>query len=157
MKQTWYRRVYWPLALLLILSTGRLHGQAAAYLDASAQNFGTLNICPPGSTTPKPCSATLTADFEVTASGTLGTPKVLTRGAPNLDFTLVSTTCSGTIQAIAICTVTAAFSPKSPGLREGAIELVSAAGNTLATAYLHGIGIGPQVDFDGAPPAVLVT
>ncbi len=50
-------------------------------------NFGSANVCAPGQTTPAPCSQTLTLSFNVNAGGTLGTPKVLTGGAPNLDFT----------------------------------------------------------------------
>ena len=65
-------------------------------LQTQSVNFGSVNICPAGQTTPAPCSETMTLTFTVTASGTLGTPKALTLGAPNLDFTLASgSTCTG--------------------------------------------------------------
>lgn len=61
-------------------------------------NFGNVNLCAVGHTTPAPCSETLTLTYNVTAGGTLGTPKVLTLGAPNLDFTLASgPTCTGSV------------------------------------------------------------
>jgi len=59
-------------------------------LQTQSVNFGSAYVCTPGYTTPAPCSQTLTLNYNVTASGTLGTPQILTGGAPNLDFTLAS-------------------------------------------------------------------
>jgi hypothetical protein len=53
-------------------------------------NFGKANLCPDGQTPTPPCSESLTLTYNVTEGGTLGTPKVLTQGAPDLDFTLAS-------------------------------------------------------------------
>jgi sugar lactone lactonase YvrE len=39
------------------------------------------------------------------------------------------------------------FSPKSAGPRNGAVQIVDGSGNVLATTYIHGIGVGPQVTF----------
>ena len=50
-------------------------------------------------------------------AGTLGTPLVVTQGTAGLDFSLASTTCSGTLAAGSSCTVTVAFTPTVPGLR----------------------------------------
>ena len=59
-------------------------------LQTHSVNFEGVNVCAPGQTTPAPCSNTLTLNFHTNADVTLGTPKVLTGGAPNLDFTLAS-------------------------------------------------------------------
>jgi len=43
------------------------------------------------------------------------------------------------------CTVNVTFSPKYPGVRNGAVLVNDSLGKTLATAYLYGTGSGPQV------------
>jgi hypothetical protein len=45
------------------------------------------------------------------------------------------------------CTVTVNFTPKYPGMRQDAIIVTDNAGKVLATAFLHGIGVGPQLVF----------
>jgi sugar lactone lactonase YvrE len=88
-------------------------------------------------------SASATATFNVTTAGTMGTPIVLTQGAPNLDFTLgTGSTCIGTV-AIGNCTVSVNFAPTVPGQRLGAVELTNSSGTVIATAFISGIGSGP--------------
>jgi sugar lactone lactonase YvrE len=84
------------------------------------------------------------ATFNVTAAGTLGTPIVLTQGAPNLDFTLntTGTTCTGSV-AVGTCTVNVTFAPTVPGQRLGAVELTNSSGTVIATALFSGTGSGP--------------
>ena len=54
-----------------------------------AVNFGNVNVCPAGQTTPAPCSQTLTLNYNVERdTRPLAQPTVVTQGAPNLDFTL---------------------------------------------------------------------
>ncbi len=53
-------------------------------LQTQSVNFGSVNVCAAGQTTPSPCSSTLTLNYNVTTNGTLGTPQVLTQGAPIL-------------------------------------------------------------------------
>ena len=48
-----------------------------------------------------------------------------------------------------ICTVNLKFAPKYPGLVEGAVQLEGQSVGTLATAYLHGVGVAPEVSFAG--------
>ncbi len=111
----------------------------AVEVQPVAVNFGSVNI---GS------SATLTLNYNVTAGGTLGAVKVLTQGAPNLDFTLASgSTCTGSVTGGSSCTVNVTFAPKFAGARNGAVEIVDGSGNVLATTYIHGIGVGPQIAF----------
>jgi len=99
-------------------------------------------------------SAVQTATMTVTTAGTVGAINVLTKGAPNLDFNFVSGgTCAvGTAYAANVtCTVEYTFKPTAPGVRYGGITL-SSGSTLLASAYVSGIGTGPQVTY---PPGVL--
>ncbi len=113
-----------------------------------AVNFGSVNICPGGQTTPAPCSQTLTLNYDVAATTTFGTISVVTQGAPNLDFTLSSgSTCTGTVSAGSTCTVNVTFAPLAPGGRMGAVQLTDNLGNGLVSTMVHGVGQGPAVGF----------
>jgi sugar lactone lactonase YvrE len=111
---------------------------------AAAVSFGPTNV---GS----PVSQTLTFNFS--ATGLIGTPVVVTQGAPGLDFTDAG---SGTCDANGTtwfynngdnCTVVVNFTPASAGIRYGAVLLEDGSGNVLATTYVSGTGLGPQVVF----------
>ena len=93
--------------------------------------------------------------FTAPITGTLGTPLVLTDGAPNLDFTLASTTCTGTMTQGNPCTVTVTFAPAAPGLRKGVVELVDNNGNILTTALIYNIGEGPAIALASGVPSTL--
>ncbi len=122
--------------------------QGIIELQTQSVNFGSANVCPSGQTIPAPCSQTVTLNFNITASGTLGTPQVLTMGAPNLDFTLAfGSTCSGTVTAGSTCAANVTFTPTAPGQRKGAVEIVDGSGNVLATTYIYGTGTGPEAAF----------
>jgi len=97
---------------------------------------------------------TLTFTFESAGSLSGTTPyQVLTQGATNLDFNAAATqesnACSGTTAYTTgeTCTVNVTFTPQHPGTRYGAVSLLSASGAVIATAYLEGTGVGPQVNF----------
>ena len=116
-------------------------------------NFGSVNVCP-GGTGPAPCSTALTLTYYIPSGTTLSatTPvSVVTQGAPNLDFTLVSNTCTSALAIPAACNVQAKFAPLAPGLRQGAVQLYDASGDLLVTTLLRGYGSGPQVVFPGGP------
>jgi hypothetical protein len=111
-------------------------------------NFGGVNVCPAGDTSPS-CKETIPFSYNITAGGTLGTPKVLTNGQPNLDFTLASgNTCTGTVIAGNTCTVNITFAPLASGARNGSVEIVNASGTVLATTAISGIGL------PGLPPHI---
>ena len=112
-----------------------------------AVNFGSVNICPGVQTTPAPCNQTFTLNYNITAPTTFGAINIVTQGAPNLDFTLSSSTCTGTLTSGAACTVVVTFAPQAPGLRAGAVQLTDGLGNVLATTLIHGIGMGPAIAF----------
>ncbi|MGB9236960.1 MAG: hypothetical protein WCC04_21325, partial [Terriglobales bacterium] len=124
-------------------------------VERIAVNFGSANVCPSGQTTPAPCSQNVTLNYSVNNSVTLGsTVTVLTQGAPNLDFTLNAATCTGTVSAGNLCTVTVSFAPLAPGARLGAVQLTDNSGNLLASTMIYGQGQGPAIAFG---PAVQTT
>ena len=133
-----------------------VHGERAGGASAQAVNFGSVNVCPSGATTPAPCSKTLAVSFTVAASGTLGTPKVFTQGAPNLDFKPASgSTCVGTVTEGATCSVNVTFTPIAPGQRKGGVQIVDGSGNVLANTYIYGTGAGPAIAFSPSPLTTL--
>jgi sugar lactone lactonase YvrE len=71
----------------------------------------------------------------------------VTYGVPSEDFTVTSSTCTGTITYPIPCTVNLAFTPKQIGLRLGALIVTNSANVVVNTIYLSGIGIGPQFAF----------
>ena len=113
----------------------------------TAPDFGTINACPAGQSTPAPCNQTLVLNYYVSTTTTFGATNVLTLGAPNLDFQLGSSTCTGTVTAGNFCTVSVAFAPLAPGARRGAVQLLDNSGNLLASNLVHGIGQEPAIAF----------
>lgn len=101
-----------------------------------------------------------TAVFVFTSGGQLGsTPyKVVTQGATGLDFAAAASQETSVCNAATTyasgdtCTVNVSFTPTLSGARYGAASLYNASGAAIATAYLQGIGTGPQVAF---PPGVV--
>ncbi|HKO10397.1 MAG TPA: Ig-like domain repeat protein [Acidobacteriaceae bacterium] len=98
-------------------------------------------------------AASVPLTFRFTAAGSIQSPLVLTQGSASLDFADAGTgscTTNGSSHTYAegdTCTVDVTFTAKSPGARYGAVELADAAGDTIATAYLSGTGLGLQISF----------
>jgi hypothetical protein len=113
-------------------------------LSAVSADFGTVAIGQTGALIP------LTFTFD--SGGTIGNPVALTQGATGLDFGIANggTCTAGTYSTGAACTVNVTFTPTLAGLRSGAVLLQDGSGNTIATAYVHGIGSGPMLTFDPA-------
>ena len=116
-------------------------------------NFGQSNV---GTAVPANSMA-----FTFDTAGTLGGISVLTQGAAGLDFANAGTgTCKANTAYSAgqTCTVNASFTPKFSGARDGAVVLTASNGSVIATGYLQGMGVGPQVNFlPGAQSTVLAT
>lgn len=111
-------------------------------------SFGTENICPAGTSSPSPCSQTLTLNYSIASGGDIATGPVLTQGAPNVDFKLASgSTCVGHFASGSSCLVNVTFAPTRPGLRQGAVQITDDLGNVLATTNIYGIGNGPELAF----------
>jgi large repetitive protein len=124
-------------------------------------NFGAVNACQSGQTSPAPCSYTIPVTFNVTASGNLGTPQLYVPGglsgslAKTVDFSLASgSTCKGAVTAGSTCTVNVTFSPRYPGLRTSSVWLTDAYGDILATLPVYGTGLAPLVAFSQAPQSL---
>ena len=112
------------------------------------QNFGSVNVCPSGQTTPAPCSNTLTLTYNIASTTTFGTTKVVTQGASSLDFSPASgSTCIGTVNAGSSCTVNVTFAAQAAGLRAGAVELFASGPTPLVTTPIYGIGEAPVAAF----------
>ena len=107
-------------------------------------NFGNVNVCTAGATTPAPCSATISFAVNISTLQNLGTPQVLTQGTTGLDFTLSSgSTCSG-VGSTGSCVVNATFTPTAPGVRTGAVQLLFPGQAGIALNIpVYGVGQGP--------------
>jgi NHL repeat len=119
------------------------YNDAVKEIVTAGVSFGSAAVA-----TTTPATRTLWFTFDTTV--TIDVPAVLTKGAPNLDFTNAGTgTCAAnhTYDAGDTCTVSVAFTPKSSGPRYGAVQLLSSAGTVVATGYVYGTGTGPQINF----------
>lgn len=108
----------------------------------SSTSFGSVSLGSTGSTFPE--------TFVFDTGGTLGQVSVVTMGAPGMDFTNAGTgSCAANTAYSAgqSCTVNVTFTPKLAGARNGAVQLNDTNGNAIATAYLQGTGVGPQLTF----------
>ena len=115
-----------------------------------AVNFGTVNVCPSGQTSPQPCNQTATLTYNVGSNGDIEAVNLLTAGAPNLDFTLGATNCGPVVEDGSSCTVTVTFAPRAPGVRIGAVQLVNFYNGQqilLASTPIYGQGQGPAIAF----------
>ena len=113
---------------LLLLATPPAQAQSYA-------SFGTVAV---GSSS---TAQTVTVTLATTGTA-VNSVAVLTLGAPHMDYTETGTdNCAGISSGS--CQVTVTFSPEFPGVRRGAVVLEDAAGNTLGTEYLSGVGEGP--------------
>jgi trimeric autotransporter adhesin len=105
-------------------------------------NFGTVNI---GS-----ASATVAVLVSFATGATLGSLSVLTQGATGFDFTNAnagSCTVGSSYSSGGSCTVNVGFTPTLAGSRYGAVVIDDDSGNVVATGYLQGMGVGPQINF----------
>jgi hypothetical protein len=106
-------------------------------------NFGSVAVA-----TPTP--PTLPLQFTFTSAGTIGAPVVLTQGAANKDFADTGTgTCTaGTTYNVGdTCALNVSFTATLSGFRSGVAQLTASSGAVIATAYVSGTGLGPQVAY----------
>ena len=88
--------------------------------------------------------------FTFTQSTAMGGVDVLSQGVAGLDFVDAGRgTCfSGAVYNPGdSCSVVVSFKPVAPGTRYGAVVLRDASMNAIATGYLQGTGISPQISF----------
>ena len=124
---------------------------------APPQNFGSVNVCPSGQSTPAPCSITLPLTFSFAQPFTILSINVVTQGASGLDFTQANGgNCSGLILLGNSCTMDVTFTPLAPGLRRGAVQLSldNLGASSVTTIPIYGVGQGPVAVF--SPLSTLV-
>ena len=114
------------------------------YAGSGAVDFGSQAIAT--------ASAPKTLTFSITSGTTVGSIGVLTTGTANLDFTeATGTTCTAMANSSSTnCQVNVTFKPRAAGLRMGAVVFFSGANNSgtvLASAFVHGVGTGPQISY----------
>jgi hypothetical protein len=129
-------------------SLGVLFGIALAVslLTCSAQAQIAASFAFPQNVPVGSASAAQTVTLTVQSAGTVGSIEVLTAGAAGLDYAASgagSCAVGAAYPAGNICTVSVALTPKYPGIRTGAVVLLDANGNPMATELLSGIGTGP--------------
>ena len=133
------------LLMLLCAFGGLAFGQGLT--PSTAINFGDV---PLGNTD------TFTQQFTGPSGGvTVKSVTAVTEGTPGEDFTVISTSCTGTITYPNTCTVNLAFKPTRIGLRLGALLITNSADVVVNTIYLSGVGVGPQFVF--APATAVAT
>jgi sugar lactone lactonase YvrE len=129
--------------LLYVGDIGSNSGGSVLKVSLAGGTFAPTNV---GSSSQTPISIAFTFD----AASTLGSVSVLTQGASGLDFLDAG---SGSCKANTAyssgqtCTVSTQFMPRFAGTRIGAVVLNDSTGNVIATGYLQGTGVGPQVSF----------
>ena len=128
---------------------------AAAFLPVASApcwaqtNFGSVNIG---------ASAESTVTLTLPGAATLGSISVVTQGATGLDFTNAGKgTCAAgaSYSAGQTCTVEATFKPAYAGARFGAALLKDGSGVVIATGFLAGVGVGPQIAYGLNAPIVI--
>jgi len=128
----------------------------AVEVQREAVNFGYVNVCPAGQTSPAPCKENLTLNYIANGAVAVVSTAVKTQGAANLDFTLAGNTCTGILASGTMCNLTVTFSPVAPGARLGAVQL-SNVSSLLATTFVHGEGKAPAISFGPGAPVTLPT
>jgi len=87
-------------------------------------------------------AVSLTYNFNLTAGTVLGSVSVVTEGVSGQDFADggAGNCASQTYASATVCGVDVSFTPTAPGIRMGAVALSDGSGNSLATAFLSGVG-----------------
>jgi hypothetical protein len=119
----------------------------AAWIFGTSTKFGGLNVTG---------GSTQTIAVQFSSAFTVGAINVVTQGVRNLDFMIPKglTPPGGCSPGVSYnagdsCIVNVQFTPTAPGLRAGAILFYDddCPPNLVATVYISGIGLAPQVGF----------
>lgn len=130
------------LALLFCVAGRNASAQTAQFSGAQATIIGAVNI--------DATSPVVSMSFTFETPGTLGSISVLTQGAAGLDFANAGTGSCAAGSAYSAgqnCIVNVTFTPRFAGIRNGAVVLYDSSGNAIATGYLQGTGVGPQINY----------
>jgi hypothetical protein len=128
---------------IVLRSAAAVAALAVGVAGASAQaSFPNENVGSPSAGQAVPVTAS--------AAGTVSTIEVLTGGQANLDFAADSALTACTAETLAVaqtCNVGVIFTPSAPGMRIGAVVLLSSTNAVLGTTYVYGTGLGPVAAF----------
>jgi sugar lactone lactonase YvrE len=122
-------------------------------LQAQSVNFGSINICTSGQSTPAPCNETLSLSYTVPDTDTYSFAVLDQNGNPNQEFSVSSTTCT-TLNAGSTCTANLTFTPAAPGIRSGSIELIDSNGVQTST-LVYGLGQAPVIAYSPGVQAAI--
>ena len=133
----------------------RFHARAAF---ASLLLLGSNMLCAqtvtafPGTTAVGQQSAPITITVTMTAVGTPSDPQAVTQGIPGQDFSIgTGGTCPLDQPVTTVgqtCTANVVFAPKYPGLRAGAVRIISTGGTLLGSALIAGVATGSLAVLD---------
>lgn len=106
----------------------------------------------PGTTIVGQQSASIAVTITMTALGTPSDPQAVTQGIPNEDFSIsTGGTCPDDLPVTTVgqtCTANVIFAPKCPGLRAGAVRIMSTSGTLLGSAPIEGMATGSLAVLD---------
>jgi uncharacterized repeat protein (TIGR01451 family) len=106
----------------------------------------------PGTTPVGQQSASITVTVSMTAMGTPSDPQAVTQGIADQDFAIAAGgTCPLNQPVTAVgqtCTANVVFAPKYPGLRAGAVRIMSTGGTLLGSASIAGVATGSLAVLD---------
>lgn len=123
-------------------------------------NTGSVNV---GTSAVGTAAAATTVTFVFPDAQTGVHTKVITTGQLAYDFGINNSdpgSCGGTsasnnFSSSQTCTVKVQFSPTSPGLRTGAVELLNGSGTIVGIGYVYGTGTAPLAAFSPATMGAL--
>jgi sugar lactone lactonase YvrE len=118
--------------------TDSVNGQVME-VETGTIDFGAVSLDSSG--------VSLTYNFNIAAGTVVGSVNISMEGNSGKDFVDggQSTCAAQTYSSATYCGVNVKFAPLASGTRKGAVELSDANGNPLATAYISGVGDGPQI------------
>ncbi len=106
----------------------------------------------PGTTRVGQQSAQMMVTVTMTAVGTPSNPQAVTQGIPNEDFSIdTGGTCLLDQPVTTVgqtCTANVVFAPKYPGLRAGAVRIMSTSGTLLGSTVIAGVATGSLAVLD---------
>ena len=105
---------------------------------------------------PAPCSKIITLNYKITQAGTIRHSRGADFGCARRRFPPWEQHLHRQFGGGSDVRGAGEIRARSPGLHLGAVNIVDGSGNVVATTFIHGVGIGPQITFDGGLPEQLV-
>ena len=142
-----------PSSFAVRLSRFSVHATLASlfFLGCNMSSAQTVSMFP-GTTAVGGQSAAIMVTVTMVAVGTPSDPQAVTQGVPNEDFSMsTGGTClldQPVDSAGQTCTANVVFGPKYPGLRAGAVRIMSTSGTLLGSALVAGVATGSLAVLD---------